>query len=299
MSAKRRGLGRGLDALLGRPLADDNQPVPDAATPTTLMPVSAGEQTHLPLDVIQRGRYQPRREFSSESLQELADSITAQGVIQPIVVRPLATGRYELIAGERRWRAAQLAGLLEIPAVIREVGEDAAMAIGLIENIQREDLNPLEQAQGLQRLLEEFDLTHQDLAQAVGKSRAAVSNLLRLLDLTEEVKGQLLAGGIEMGHARALLGLLDPPRQIEAAHQVVSGGLSVRETEEMVRRMQNEEPPRPRRNTGDPNVRRLESDLSERLGAKVMIRQGSKGAGRLTIAYHSLDELEGILARIQ
>jgi ParB family chromosome partitioning protein len=267
-------------------------------------PPSTGKRDNLqrlPVDLIQRGRYQPRREFDADSLRELADSISAQGVIQPIVVRPVENERYELIAGERRWRAAQQAGLDEIPVVIKEVTEEAAMAMGLIENIQREDLNPLEEANALSRLLLEFGLTHQEVAKAVGKSRTTVTNLLRLLELNEEVKTLVESGRLEMGHARCLLGLKGE-MQTRAANQVATQGLSVRETERLVRKLQNqgEKPKAPRASqTMDPDIRRLVTDLSEKLGAKVDLQQGSKGKGKLVIGYNSLDELEGILDHIK
>ncbi|MCU7886594.1 MAG: ParB/RepB/Spo0J family partition protein [Candidatus Thiodiazotropha sp. (ex Lucinoma annulata)] len=232
MVAKKRGLGRGLDALLGGMQAETEQKATVSSTP------SRESLNRLPVDLIQRGRYQPRREFDADSLRELADSIAAQGVIQPVVVRPVENDRYELIAGERRWRAAQQAGLDEIPVVIKDVTEEAAMAMGLIENIQREDLNPLEEANALNRLLLEFGLTHQEVAKAVGKSRTTVTNLLRLLELNEEVKNLVERGRIEMGHARSLLGLKGES-QTQAATQVVAQGLSVRETERLVRRLQN------------------------------------------------------------
>jgi ParB family chromosome partitioning protein len=258
--------------------------------------------TALPLERIQRGRYQPRRGFDPEGLQELADSIASQGIIQPIVVRPVSEGHYEIIAGERRWRAAQQAGLSEIPVVIKDVEEQAAMAMGLIENIQREDLNPLEEASALQRLLSEFELTHQQVAQAVGKSRTTITNLIRLLELNADVKAYLGTGQLEMGHARALLGLKGDP-QSEAARQVVTRGLSVRETEKLVRRLQMQEPGETTANRKtsdlDPNVRRLQDDLTDRLGARVQIQQTAKGAGKLVIAYNSLDELDGILDHIK
>jgi len=235
-------------------------------------------------------------------LRELADSIAAQGVIQPILVRSLVGGRYEILAGERRWRAAQQAGLGEIPVVIREADEQAAMAIALIENIQRADLNPLEEATALQRLLGEFGLTHAQIAEAIGKSRASVTNLLRLLELNDDVKRALERSQLEMGHARALLGLKGP-RQSAAAAQVIARGLSVRETERLVRQLQQEDEMRPasppRSPALDPDVRRLQEDLADRLGAKVEIQPGARGAGRLVIAYHSLDELDGILAHIK
>ncbi len=294
MAAKKRGLGRGLDALLGSGL--EEQSSADAAGSKD------GNFATLPVDLIQRGRYQPRRDFNPENLRELADSIAAQGVVQPIVVRPVGQGRYEIIAGERRWRAAQQVGLGEIPTVIREVSDQTAMAMGLIENIQREDLNPLEEATALHRLLNEFELTHQQIAQAVGKSRTTVTNLLRLLELNEDVKRLVEAGKIEMGHARALLGL-QAQAQSDGAREVVKKGLSVRETERLVRRLQGETTDDPAKQKKpareDPDVARLQADLSERLGAQVKLQQGAKGRGKLVIAYNSLDELEGILEHIQ
>ncbi len=294
MAVKKRGLGRGLDALLGG-VHKETEPV------STSGGESRDSLHRLPVDLIQRGRYQPRREFDPEALRELAESIAAQGVIQPVVVRPIENDRYELIAGERRWRAAQQAGLDEIPVVVKEVTEEAAMAMGLIENIQREDLNPLEEANALSRLLHEFGLTHQEVAKAVGKSRTTVTNLLRLLELNEEVKQMVETRRLEMGHARALLGLQGDV-QSRAANQVVKQGLSVRETERLVRRLQGEaENPKTARTPAavDPDVRRLVSDLSERLGAKVDLQQGAKGKGKLVIGYNSLDELEGILEHIK
>ena len=295
-AAKKRGLGRGLDALLGAAKAGEGEgeiAVDDGGT--------QGGVSSLAVDLIARGRYQPRRDFDPESLQELADSIASQGVLQPIVVRPVDDGRYEIVAGERRWRATQLAGLAEIPVVIREVDEQTAMAIGLIENIQRDDLNPLEEAAALHRLLNEFELTHQEVARAVGKSRTSVTNLMRLLDLTADVKEYLETRQLEMGHARALLGLKEGS-QTDAARQVVSRGLSVRETEKLVRKLQMEADEGAQKRepkTLDPDVRRLQDDLAERLGARVKIQQASKGKGKLVIAYNSLDELDGILEHIQ
>lgn len=290
MSSRRRGLGRGLDALLG-----------EAATGTAGQDDAA--LTNLPLDQLESGRYQPRREFDPDALQALASSIRAQGVVQPIVVRPLpGDDQYEIIAGERRWRAAQLAGLSEIPAIVRDIPDEMAVAIALIENIQREDLNPLEEASALKRLTEEFGMTHQAIADAVGRSRVGVSNLLRLLDLSAAVKRHIEAGHLEMGHARALL-TLDEATQGELAAQVVARGLSVRQTEALVRQHQkraekpaDEAEPNP---ADDPDVRRLQQDLAERLGAEVQIDHGKKGKGRLVIRYHSLDELDGILAHIR
>ncbi|MEJ2590739.1 MAG: ParB/RepB/Spo0J family partition protein [Candidatus Thiodiazotropha sp.] len=294
MAVKKRGLGRGLDALLGGMQSDaESKPQTGGEARDSLQ--------RLPVDLIQRGRYQPRREFDADTLRELADSIAAQGVIQPVIVRPVENGRYELIAGERRWRAAQQAGLDEIPVVIKEVTEEAAMAMGLIENIQREDLNPLEEANALSRLLHEFGLTHQEVAKAVGKSRTTVTNLLRLLELNEDVKTLVETRRLEMGHARALLGLKSEA-QSEAANQVVRQGLSVRETERLVRRLQGEveHPKAPSKPASvDPDVRRLLNDLSEKLGAKVDLQQGAKGNGKLVIGYNSLDELEGILSHIK
>ena len=301
MNTKRRGLGRGLDALLG-----GGRDKGAEATDADLLSgegtaLATGPITHLPVDLIRRGRYQPRRDFDPDALRELADSIAAQGVIQPVVVRPLDDGHYELIAGERRWRASQQAGLTEIPVVVREVTEQAAVAIGLIENIQRADLNAIEEAAALNRLLHEFGLTHQQVAAAVGKSRTTVTNLLRLLELNEDVKGFLESGNLEMGHARCLLGLKGP-RQTEAARLVVGRSLSVRDTERLVRRLQaegSEDPAARIKPEPDPNVRRLLADLADRLGARVDIQQGPKGAGKLVIAYNSLDELDGILAHIK
>jgi ParB family chromosome partitioning protein len=292
MSAKRRGLGRGLDALLGAPSSD----TPETETPPDASP---GAVEHLGIDLLQRGKYQPRRNFDQDRMQELADSIAAQGIVQPIVVRPAGEGRYEIIAGERRWRAAQLAGLHDIPVVVREVDDKTAMAVALIENIQRDDLNPLEEATALERLLGEFGLTHQEVAEAVGKSRTSVTNLLRLLDLNEDVKHLVEKGSLEMGHARALLGLKDA-MQSDAAHKVVKQGLSVRETERLVRRTQGDDgrPQRAKSASRDPDVVRLEQDLTEKLGARVQIKEGGKGRGQLVIAYNSADELEGILDRL-
>jgi len=295
MAVKRRGLGRGLDALLGGGQGESADTSPAAAAP-------AAASSALGVDLIDRGRYQPRRDFDEDKLRELADSIAAQGVVQPVVVRPVDGGRYELIAGERRWRAAQLAGLHEIPAVVREVDDQSAMAMALIENIQRADLNPLEEATALHRLLEEFGLTHQQVAQAVGKSRTTVTNLLRLLDLNPDVKALIDEGRLEMGHARALLSLKGES-QSAAAAKVAARGLSVRETEALVRKLiaAADAPAAraPATPTEDPDVRRLVNDLTERLGAKVQLQQKPGGKGQLLISYNNLDELEGILAHIK
>lgn len=310
MNAKKKGLGRGLDALLGGMREIESpilaSPDPDSAVTETAIPkvpATAHERIYsLPVERIHRGRYQPRRDFNPDSMRELADSIAAQGVLQPIVVRPIGEDGYEIVAGERRWRAAQQAGLADIPVVVREVDEQTAIAIALIENIQRDDLSPLEEAGALQRLLGEFGLTHMQIAEAVGKSRTTVTNLLRLLELNDDVKRFLDEGNLEMGHARALLGIKGP-QQSTAAVRVVTHGLSVRETEKLVRRLQQEgvqengtsaKKPKP-----DPNVRRLQDDLTDRLGARVQIQQGNRGAGKLVIAYSSLDELDGILAHIK
>jgi ParB family chromosome partitioning protein len=286
------------------------------AVPTPSPRSGGDEMAHLPLEQLQRGKYQPRVDMRQEALEELAISIRNQGLIQPIVVRPLAaagteTGsvvRYEIIAGERRWRAAQIAGLKTIPALIRRVPDEAAIAMALIENIQREDLNPLEEARALERLVAEFGVTHQQAAEAVGRSRAAVTNLLRLLDLAPEVALMVEKRQLEMGHARALLALANRREQAQAAQTVVRDGLSVRATEALVRRLtappgSGPDPVRKGGNAaaqqGDPNVLALQQDLSERLGAKVLIQQESGGKGRLVISYHSLEELDGILGHIK
>ncbi len=291
MATKKRGLGRGLDALLGGA----------AAIPaTTEVAARTSDLRHLPVDVMQRGKYQPRTDMRTDSLDELAASIRAQGVVQPIVVRPVSESQYEIIAGERRWRAAQIAGLHEVPVVVRDVPDQTAMAMALIENIQREDLNPMEEATALQRLILEFELTHQEAAEAVGRSRVAVSNLLRLFDLSNEVKQMVESGDLGMGHARALLGL-QGDAQIEAARRVVKKGMSVRETEQLVRHAQSPavKTKTSKRIEDDPDVRRLQEDLSARLGAQVNFQHSAKGKGRLMIQYNSLDELEGILAHIK
>ena len=270
-------------------------PTPDTSAATT---PTDGALCKLPVDMIQRGQYQPRVDMHQESLQDLADSISAQGVVQPIVVRAIAAGRYEIIAGERRWRASQLAGLHEIPAMVREVDDRAAIAISLIENIQREDLNPLEESRALDRLIKEFELTHEQAAEAVGRSRAAVSNLLRLLDLEDSVKELVEQGELEMGHARALLAL-SGKKQLEAARQVINRGLTVRATEGLVKSLQRPAPAKPAKASKDSNIQRLETDLSDTLGARVAVRQGRGGKGKLEISYNSLDELDGILEHIR
>jgi len=304
MSVKKPSLGRGL-AELSPVLAQRARLPPVPAEPAT----QTGDRlANLPLDLLQRGKYQPRVDMRPESLGELADSIKSQGLVQPILVRPLPnrnageSQRYEIIAGERRWRAAQMAGITEIPAVIRDVPDEAAVAMALIENIQRENLNPLEEARALSRLIEEFGLTHQAAAEAVGRSRAAVSNLLRLMELAEEVKQLLEQRSIEMGHARALLGLNSRRQQIEVATLVAKKGLSVRDTEALVRRLLV--PASAKTEAGepkqvDPDIHRLELELADKLGAKVLFQHTASGKGKLVVSYNSLDELEGILGHIQ
>jgi ParB family transcriptional regulator, chromosome partitioning protein len=290
MAIKKRGLGRGLDALLGGSTA--------ATLEEEAVKVDSRELQHLPLDLIQRGKYQPRRDMDPSALEELANSIKAQGVMQPIVVRPIGGGRFEIIAGERRWRASQQAGLDKIPAMVREVPDEAAIAMALIENIQREDLNPIEEAVALQRLQQEFELTQQQVADAVGKSRVTITNLLRLIALPEEIKTLLAHGDLEMGHARALLGL-PLEQQVEGARHVVARGLTVRQTEALVRQWLNSKEKPAAKVKADPDINRLEQRLAEKLGAPVQIKHGQKGKGQLVIRYNSLDELQGVLAHIR
>ena len=290
MAVKKRGLGRGLDALLSGPTV--------SALEEQAVKVAQNELQHVPVELIQRGKYQPRRDMDQEALEELANSIRSQGVMQPIVVRPIGDNRFEIIAGERRWRATQLAGLDTVPAMVREVPDEAAIAMALIENIQREDLNPLEEAMALQRLQQEFELTQQQVADAVGKSRVTVANLLRLISLPEEIKILLAHGDLEMGHARALLGLGED-QQVEGARHVVARGLTVRQTEALVRQWLNGKPEPVEPGKPDPDITRLEQRLAERLGSAVQIRHGNKGKGQLVIRYNSLDELQGVLAHIR
>lgn len=290
MATKKRGLGRGLDALLGGASVSTMQ--------EQAVQADVRELQELPLDVIQRGKYQPRRDIDPVNLEELAQSIKAQGVMQPIVVRAIGGGRYEIIAGERRWRASQQAGLEKIPALIRDVSDEAAIAMALIENIQREDLNPIEEAVALQRLQQEFQLTQQQVADAVGKSRVTVSNLLRLIALPDEIKTLLSHGDLEMGHARALLGL-PAEQQIDGARHVVARGMTVRQTEALVRQWLNSQQSRKSEPKSDPDIQRLEQRLAERLGSPVQIKHGEKGKGQLVIRYNSLDELQGVLAHIR
>lgn len=285
MTIKRRGLGRGLDALIG------------ATTSVTLETAKAEKTLRLlPIDQIQRSPFQPRVSFKKESLQELADSIRQQGVLQPVVVRPKGDG-FELVAGERRWRAAQLAELQEIPAVVRELPDEAAAAIALIENIQREDLNPLEEASALQRLADRFTMTHQQIAEAVGRSRVGVTNMLRLLELAEPVKQWLQEGKLNMGHARALL-TLPASRQLEFGKMIVARGLSVRAVEQMAQGAVQEKPAAGK-SRKDPDVARLEQSLADQLGARVEIQYSRDGKGKVVIHYSSLEQLEGILNQIR
>ncbi|MDO9105765.1 MAG: ParB/RepB/Spo0J family partition protein [Methylovulum sp.] len=282
MAVQKRGLGRGLDALLGD--------------------VSAKEEKHqhqhsLPIEYMQRGKFQPRQDMNPEKLQELADSIKAQGIIQPIIVRKVGPEKYEIVAGERRWRAAQLAGLQEVPVIIRDIDDRATMAQTLIENIQREDLNPLEEADALRRLLDEFGMTHQQIADAVGKSRTTVTNLLRLMDLHPEVKKLLIARQLEMGHARALLSL-DGSGQVTAANKIAKDGLTVRSAERLVRELQAE-PKAAKVKTVDNDTLRLQEELTAKLGAKVLIDHKENGAGKVVITYTSLEELDGIIGQLK
>ena len=282
--AKMRGLGRGLDALLG------------GDSPGTTSTNSGGSLTTVNIDAIQPGRYQPRTRMDQEALSDLASSIKSQGLTQPILVLSISTLNYEIIAGERRWRAARMAVLGEVPVVVREVGDNAALAMALIENIQREDLNPIEEAAGIQRLIDEFQMTHEAAAQAVGRSRSAVSNLLRLLSLTPSVRDLLEGGTIDMGHARALLAL-SPQRQAEAARVVVGKGLSVRETEHLVANLIKDTPASPKRRA-DRDVARLEEELSERVGTRIEIKPGTRGTGKIVVRYASHDHFDDLVARL-
>jgi ParB family chromosome partitioning protein len=286
MAAKKRGLGKGLDALLG-------------SHEDLSKPSSADTLQTLAVDLIQRGQYQPRQDFDSEALNELADSIRAQGVIQPIVVRQLPGKKsYEIIAGERRWRAAQIAELYDIPVIIKDVSDQTAMCLGLIENIQRQDLNPLEEARALERLIEEFEMTHDATADAVGRSRSAVSNLLRLLELENGVKKLLETRQLDMGHARAILSL-DKSKQLEVANKVVKQGLSVRATESLVKQLSAGKKSKSAQKSKDANISGLENELSQKLGANVAINHQANGRGKIEIRYNSLDELDGLLKHIK
>ena len=284
--AKLKGLGRGLDALLG-----GDEPAPGSAAPST-------ETTNeLPVDQLQPGKYQPRTRMEPEALKELSESIKTQGVIQPILVRPVDTNKYEIIAGERRWRAARMAGLRAVPVVVRNIPDNQALAVALIENIQREDLNPLEEAIGIQRLTNEFGLTHQAAAEALGRSRAAVSNLLRLLELAPPVRDMLAEGKLDMGHARALLAL-PAMRQIELANEIVAKGLTVRDVEKRVGELVSR--PKPRiPQAVDRDVARLEEDLAQKLGTSVKLKQKGKGRGLLIVEYRDLDQLDGLIEKLK
>lgn len=300
--ARKHGLKRGLDALISdaQPAAAVTVETPPQAAPLSADKAPAdGELRRLPVEWLKRGRYQPRRDMAPDALEELAESIRVQGIMQPIVVRPLPTkNRFEIIAGERRWRAAQLAELDTIPAIIRDVDDAATIAMALIENLQREDLNPMEEAFAMARLKDEFSLTHQQVADAVGKSRTMVTNLLRLTALEADVKTLVEHGDLEMGHARALLALQNDD-QVDAARQVAAKGLSVRQTEALVRDFGREKEAKPAPKREDPNIRKLTEDLSDRLGTSVKLNQGKGGRGKLVISYSSLDELDGILSHIQ
>lgn len=303
-TSKRKGLGRGLDALLGgnnRPAATTEggeNPAVSATMPVVNAGPRDGQLVDVPVEFLQRGKYQPRRDMHEEALQELAESIKAQGVMQPIVIRPIDTDRYEIIAGERRWRACQLAGLEKIPAIVRDVPDEAAVAMALIENIQREDLNVVEEAVALKRLQDEFTLTHQEVADAVGKSRTAVSNILRLLNLCTEVRTMLERGDLEMGHARCLLSLSEDQQRL-LARQIVAKGLSVRQAEALVRNAQEEKQDQKTSTRISADIEKLQEGLSEHIGVPVLVQHGAKGAGKLVLKYSSLDELDGILNHLK
>jgi ParB family chromosome partitioning protein len=294
MATKRQSLGKGLDALLG--FAEDVNASQGMDSEGTQL--GEGKLQQIPVEFLQRGQYQPRRDFNADSLQELADSISSQGLIQPIVVRALDQGNYEIIAGERRWRAAQLAGVDEIPAIVREISDQATIAMALIENIQREDLNPVEESQALIRLQDEFNLTQQQVAEAVGKSRSAVTNLMRLASLQPLVQQQLERGDIELGHAKCLLAL-EGDLQVQAARTVASEGLTVRQTEVLIKKLQSPDVEKKTTTTASQDILNLQQQLSEKLGAAVKIQHGAKGSGKLTIGYNSVDELDGILNHIK
>lgn len=287
---KKRGLGKSLDALLA-------YTSPDTQHTNETDHTGSEKLTQLSVEQIQRGKYQPRREMDPQALEELANSIRSQGIIQPLIVRPVGS-KYEIIAGERRWRAAQLAGLDEVPVIIRHIPDEAAIAMALIENIQRENLNPVEEAVALERLIKEFGMTHQQVAEAVGKSRTSVTNLLRLLALPEEVKTMLERGLLEMGHARTLI-TLPESTQLEAAQIIISRGLSVRETENMVKRLQSPDADKKMQKFADPDILHLQESLSKQLKLRVAIQCNAKGRGKLVIHYRSLAELDGILSQFQ
>ena len=309
--ADKKKLGKGLNALLSSGSSETMASLlgrnKDRSSPTSVPAPSStststtedkdGDLKHVPIEFIQRGKFQPRTDMHEEALEELAASIRVQGVMQPIVIRPISSSRYEIIAGERRWRACQIAGLATIPATIKPVGDEAAIAMALIENIQREDLNPIEEAMALKRLQDEFELTQQEVADAVGKSRATVTNLIRLIGLNIDVRRMLEHGDLEMGHARALLSL-PGMQQSEAARTVAGRGLSVRQTESLVRRLIAGANSSTMDKPIDPDIKNLEENLAEKLGAKVLIQHTAKGKGKLILKYNSLDELDGILSHI-
>ena len=299
----KKKLGKGLDALLSAGSSQTmasllgGKPREPDTTPPAAVPDKDGDLKNIPVDLIQRGKYQPRTDMHEEALEELAASIKNQGVMQPIVVRPISSEKYEIIAGERRWRATQMAGLDTIPAIVKPVGDEAAIAMSLIENIQRENLNPIEEAMALKRLQDEFELTQQEVADAVGKSRVTVTNLIRLIGLHIDVRRMLEHGDLEMGHARALLSLPDE-QQTQIARTVAGKGLSVRQTEALVRRLMAGNSTQPAGKILDPDIKNLEDSLADKLGAKVMIQHSAKGKGKLVVKYNSLDELDGILSHI-
>ena len=307
--ADKKKLGKGLNALLSSGSSETMASLlgrnKDRSSPTSVPAPSStsttedkdGDLKHVPIEFIQRGKFQPRTDMHEEALEELAASIRVQGVMQPIVIRPISSSRYEIIAGERRWRACQIAGLATIPAIIKPVGDEAAIAMALIENIQREDLNPIEEAMALKRLQDEFELTQQEVADAVGKSRATVTNLIRLIGLNIDVRRMLEHGDLEMGHARALLSL-PGMQQSEAARTVAGRGLSVRQTESLVRRLISGANSSTMDKPIDPDIKTLEENIAEKLGAKVLIQHTAKGKGKIILKYNSLDELDGILSHI-
>jgi len=297
VTTRRKRLAKDLDLLIGA-VKKTPSDVPNSSSTQTggaLSPQKDGLR-RIPLEKLQRGQYQPRREFDSDALAQLAKSIKAEGIIQPIVVRPVSEDRWEIIAGERRWRASQIAGLADIPALVRDVSDESTIAMALIENIQRQDLNAIEEAQAVKRLQVEFELSQQQMAERLGRSRPAIANLLRLLNLENDVQAYLQKGDLEVGHAKALLAL-EGGEQLHAAHQVVQRGLTVRQTEQLVKQIQ--EPQKAPQAPKDADIQRLEQNLSARLGAAVTISHKATGAGKLTVGYHSLDELDGILARIR
>ena len=294
MSTKRQSLGKGLDALLGMEVEADLDTLDSSGSPS-----GEGQLRELAVEFLQRGKYQPRRDINAEALEELASSIRAQGIMQPLVVRKVDDEKYEIIAGERRWRAAQQAGLDVVPVIVREVSDEAAIAMALIENIQREDLNAMEESLALLRLQKEFQLTQQQVADAVGKSRSAVTNLMRLASLESEVQQLLERGDLELGHAKCLLAL-EGAKQINAARTVASVNMTVRQTEALVKKLLSgdQAKPSPERSSS-PDIKHLEDQLSEKIGAPVKIQHSAKGAGKLIFKYNSVDELDGILAHLK